>query len=362
MYTILVAGNNKTMYNKKNIFKLVLLILSILLVIFFVVEFLPGFSFSNNNEPKQTEQPASGIEKTTSPSIKTITSIPKVQTSTKDNDNQIKDIENQYTIKSVSLLGLDKAIESPHFTIYYHNVDEAKAKELLVISEKDYPALIKLFPQTPKTEILLTYDAKEYVNVFTAAPSWGADSNSSGGSFCPGCTKSLGKNTEYVYMFNPDNISFSHELAHRYYWASYPNLRKEDSFKWLNEGQAVFAQTEIAPGPGGLSSNLEKINDLPLPTNFLALNQLQQSGEDLSLERFYDLVGLMAYYINSKTSVGLYKFISDLNDTGNLDKTCQNIFGFDSNELMKRWAISVMETTALNSTNFLVNFKKIIYN
>jgi hypothetical protein len=76
------------------------------------------------------------------------------------------------------------------------------------------------------------------VNVFTAAPPWGAemykDPNTSAGSFCPGGTKSLGGNTEYIYMLRPQNRSFAHELAHRYYWASYQNLSKDNNLTWLN--------------------------------------------------------------------------------------------------------------------------------
>jgi hypothetical protein len=269
-----------------------------------------------------------------------------------------------YLVTSASLLGLDTAVESPHFTIYCHKADEEKAKELVTVSEKDYPALARLFPTTPRTDVLITYDVNEYVNVFTAAPPWGAeaykDPNSGAGAFCPGCTKSLGDNTEYVYMLRPGNVSFAHELAHRYYWASYPNLRMYTDISWLNEGQAVYAQTEVAPGPGGLSSNLARINDNPLPNTFVALKQLLEKGDNASTERFYDLVGLLAYYLDGKVSGGLYSFIANLNSTGDVDKTCQNKLGLNCDQVFAAWKGVVIKTSASDSSEFLTKYKKLV--
>ncbi|MFA6524546.1 MAG: hypothetical protein WC264_01740 [Candidatus Paceibacterota bacterium] len=348
----------------------ILILIILVLIIFLSIEFIPGF-FSNDKS-KQIEKPSDQniktkeIPATTTPTLKsennakdatsspTPNSIPQLQ-------NNIKDTTDQYLIKSASLLGLDTAIESPHFIIYYHKTDEDKVKELLTISEKDYLALVKLFPKTPRTEILITYDTNEYINVFNAAPPWSIESyknsNSGGGVFCPNCINSLGNNTEYIYMLRPTNKSFAHELAHRYFWASYPNLHQNDNLIWLNEGQAVYAQTEVAPGPGGLSSNLEKINNFYLPVNFLELNQLQQQGNNSSLERFYDLAGLMAYYIDAKTNGGLYSFIADLNNTKDLDKTCQNNLGFSSDQLFSKWKNAIIATSASNSIDFLKNYK-----
>lgn len=359
------------MFKFKNL-KFILLGAVVLAVIFLGAEFIPGF-FTGGSRSEQTDKPFDQAGETTSPSTTVAVTQPqdnaggtKSSPASASQSSPAVTTQDQYIVKSVSLLDLDTAVESPHFTIYCHEADEAKAKRLLTISEIDYPALAKLSPQTPKTEILLTYDANEYVNIFTAAPPWGAeaykDPNSSGGSFCPGCTKSLGDNTEYVYMFRPGNISFAHELAHRYYWASYPNLRKENNLKWLNEGQAVYAQTEVAPGPGGLSSNLSKITNYPLPTSFLALSELQQTGDSVSLERFYDLAGLVAYYIDGKTSGGLYKFIADLDHTRDLEKTCQNIFGFGSSELLEKWQAAVEQTIAENPVDFLAAFKTKVKN
>lgn len=331
------------------IIKMLLVATIAAIIIFLGVEFIPGFFGGGKPHRSETSDGTTKTNSTTSPT---------------DQLDQSSDQNIQYTTKPTSLLGLDTAVESPHFTIYCHKADEAKAKELLKVSEKDYPALTKLFPKTPKTEILLTYDASEYVNVFTAAPPWGAetykDPNTSAGSFCPGCTKSLGGNTEYIYMLRPQNRSFAHELAHRYYWSSYPNLSKDNSLIWLNEGQAVYVQNKVAQGPGGFSSNLSKVNNSPIPESFSALNQLQQKGDYASTEKFYDLVGLMASYVHNKTNGGLTSFITDLNNTQDLNKTCQNKFGYDSNQLFTKWSETVIKTSASNPSDFLTNYIKTI--
>lgn len=336
---------------------IVVIVAAIVLVIFLGVEFLPGFW--SGDKPYRSETSNS----TTTNSPKTTDNQQKQSPDQTNKTNNLPQ-NTQYTVKSIFLLNLDTAVESSHFTIYFQKADEAKARELLTISEKDYPALAKLFPKTPKTEILLTYDVDEYVNVFTAAPPWGAESykdpNSSAGSFCPGCTKSLGDNTEYVYMLRPGNRSFAHELAHRYFWSSYPNLRRDNSLNWLNEGQAVFSQTEIAPGPGGLTSNIIKINDSPLPADFSALNQLQQKGDYSSTEKFYDLVGLLVYYIDGKTNGGLYSFITDLDNTKDVNKTCQNELGYNCDQLFIKWKEVVTKTSASNPVDFLANYKTLI--
>lgn len=314
-------------------------------VIFLGIEFIPGFFHGSKPE--------------NSKNISQRQTAPDASSSA----NPISDspTKTEYTVKSASFLGLDTAIESAHFTIYAHKADAAKAEALIAICENEYPVLVEFFPKMSKTEILLTYNADEYVNTFTAAPPWGAqsykDPNTSAGSFCPGCTKSLGGNTEYIYMLRPGNRSFAHELAHRYFWSNYPNLSKNNNLAWLNEGQAVFVQTEVSPGPGGLSGNLAKVNGASLPANFSALTQSQQTGNSATLENFYDLVGLMAYYIDAKTNGGIKNFLTDLNQTQNLDQTCQNKFGFNSNQLFANWKEIVSKTSGRNASDFLANYK-----
>ncbi len=266
-------------------------------------------------------------------------------------------------IQSASILGLDKAVVSAHFTVYYHSADEKEAKALISSGENDYPALSGFFPSTPKTEILLTKSTDEYVNVFNAAPPWVGNSyqdpKTSAGAFCPGCTKSLGTNTEYIYMLRPKNTGFAHELAHRYYWASYPNIRHDDSLVWLNEGLAVYVQNEIAKGPGAFSSSaLPDIKNYPLPGNFDQLISLQR-GDSKSVQMFYDLAGLMSYYLADKTGdKGLKKFIGELNSNQNLEKTCQDKLGFGSIELFAKWKEAVSQTAAQNPSDFLKSFRK----
>lgn len=305
------------------ILKVALIAIGLIIIVFGGVIFLPGFFHSVKNTPTQ--------------------------------------------IQSASILGLDKAIVSAHFTVYYHSADEIEAKQLISSGEADYSALSGFFPNTPKTEILLTNSTDEYVNVFNAAPPWGGeaykDPKTSAGSFCPGCTKSLGTNTEYIYMLRPKNTGFSHELAHRYYWASYPNIRQDNSLVWLNEGLAVYVQNEVSghPGPGGLTSSaLPDIKNFPFPGSFAELNQLQQAGGN-STQMFYDLVGLMAYYIGDKTGdKGLKGFISELNTTQNLEKTVQDKFGFGSSELFAKWKQAVTQTAAQNPSDFLKSFRKLV--
>jgi len=267
----------------------------------------------------------------------------------------------QYQIKSVNLLGLDKIIETSHFSIYFHSGNEDEARQLITICENDYPSLSKFFESTPKTEVLLTYDADEYVNVFNAAPPWAGadrykDPKTSAGSFCPSCTKSLKNETEYIYMLRPGMKSFAHEISHRYYWSNYKNLRFNNDLTWLNEGLAVYVQNEIAKGPGGLSStSLPNIKKFTLPESFSELNQLQQTG---STDMFYDLVGLMAYYISDRSSdPGLKKFIDDLNQTKDLDKTSQKILNMNSNQLFTGWKENVEKVAAGNPKDFLTSFR-----
>ncbi len=271
---------------------------------------------------------------------------------------------NQYQVKSASLLKLDKVIESPHFAIYFHNEDESKARELIGIYENDYTSLTKYFKELPKTEVLLTYDADEYVNDFNASPPWGGadrykDPGTSAGAFCPGCTKSLGKNTEYVYLLRPKTRTFAHEFSHRYYWANYLNIRTKNDLTWLNEGLAVYAQTEIAKGPGGLSStNLPNIKGFSLPNNFSDLNLLQQKG---STDMFYDLVGLMAYYISVRANdPGLQKFITELNRTSNLEQSTQKVLQVSSSQLFSGWKEAVENTATQNPKDFLATFKSFV--
>jgi hypothetical protein len=264
-------------------------------------------------------------------------------------------------VQSVSLLGLDKSIVSAHFTIYFHSADESEAKAVIASGERAFPALSNFFPKTPRTEILLTDSTDEYVNVFNAAPPWGAeaykDPNTSAGSFCPGCTKSLGTNTEYIYMLRPKKTGFVHELSHRYYWTNYPNIRTDDSLVWLNEGLAVYVQNEIAKGPGGLSSTgLPNIKNSQLPENFSELTKLQQ-GDNKSVEIFYDLAGLLAYYIADRTNdKGLQGFLTELNGSKNLEKTCRDKLGFGTNQLFANWKEVVIETAAENPSDFLKSF------
>lgn len=315
------------------------------LIIFLGIKFIPGFF--NGGKPHSSEASES--------STKTADSTP---TATTAGD------KTEFTVRSASLLGQDTALESAHFVIYCHKADQTKAESLISISEKDYLALAKYFSNTPKTEILLTYDSDEYVTTFTAAPPWGAESykdpSSSAGAFCPGCTKSLGDKTEYIYMLRPGNRSFSHELAHRYFWSSYPKLSKNNSLTWLNEGQAVFIQTEVAPGPGGLSGDVNKINGSALPSSFAELNQLQQKSDGDSLVRFYNLVGLLAYYIDSRTNGGIKSFLTDLNSTQNIDQTCKNKLGFNSSQLFANWKEVLSRTSGNTSEDFLTNYKTLI--
>jgi len=239
---------------------------------------------------------------------------------------------------SASLLGLDQAVSSDHFKIYYNQANAKNAQELLKIAERDYPSLANFFPQTPLTEILITWDANEYVNIFNAAPPWGgqdySDPNRSAGSFCPGCAKSLGQNTEYIYMLRPGNRSFAHELSHRYYWSSFPNLRYNNDLTWLNEGLAVYIQDKVAKGPGGFSNNVSRITKMDVPASLAALNSLQQQG---NLDKFYDLVGLLALYLDKNAKGGIKSFIMELNQNKDLNQTCQDKLGFASSELLSRW-------------------------
>lgn len=243
-----------------------------------------------------------------------------------------------YTTESASLLGLEKKISSPHFTIYFHEANEKDARNLISTCEKYYPSLAGYFASIPRTEILLTFDANEYANVFNATPPWGGrnydDPNTSAGSFCPGCTKSLGNGTEYVYMLRSAGRSLAHELSHRYFWANYPSLRYDNSLTWLNEGEAVYIQTKIDPGPGGLSGNASKITKADVPGSFTEFNELQQQGNP---ERFYDLAGLLAGYINDKSAGGLKGFLTDLAETKSIDKTAQIKLGFGADQLLSKW-------------------------
>lgn len=268
-----------------------------------------------------------------------------------------------YPIKSASLLGLDKVIESPHFAIYFHASSEKQARQLIQLSENDYTKLVKFFPTTPKTKIFITNSASEYINVFNAAPPWSIKSyqttSSGGGAFCVGCAQSLGKNTDYIYMLRPGTQSFAHELAHRYFWASYPKLRNNTNLNWLNEGLAVYAQTEVASGPGGLSGNiLTNLRGFSIPKIFSELEKLHEKGDPKSTERYYDLVGLLAYYISGKTGdVGLQTFIKDLNTSANLDKTTQKVLKMSSSQFYAKWKDAVTKTVAANPVNFIASFQ-----
>lgn len=282
------------------ILKIILVVLGIAVVITLGIMFIPGF-FSQN----KTSVPASA----------------------------------QSSVKVANLLGLDKMVTSAHFTIYFTGSDEKNAQTLINICENDYLSLAKFFPALPMTEILITENTDTYLNIFNAGPPWGGadrykDPNTSAGSFCPGCTKSLGQNTEYIYMLRPQNRSFAHELSHRYYWTNYPNLRYNNDLIWLNEGLAVFIQDQAAKGPGGLTANASKITKTDVPASLSDLNALQQKGNP---ETFYDLVGLLATYINTKSTDGLKGFISDLNKNKNLDQTCLNKLGFGADQLLIKW-------------------------
>lgn len=320
-------------FSRRRIVKIILVVLAILIIIVLGIVFIPGFF---------------GGKKTST------------ETSEKNNVSQTTNTE--YPVEQASLLNLDKVIKSPHFAVYFHSANQKEAESLINICENEYSSLAKFFPSMPMTEILITFDADEYINSFNAAPPWGAESyndpQTSAGAFCPGCTKSLGQNTEYIYMLRSQNKSFAHELAHRYYWTNYPKLSRDDSLTWLNEGQAVYVQNEIAPGPGGLSSDVAKINNISLPANFTELNLLQQKGDGTSLERFYDLVGLMAYYIAEKSEGGIGSFLTDLNNSNNLDKTCQTKLGFGADELFADWQETIKKTAEQNPANFLASFKQ----
>lgn len=337
----------------------------VLIIIFLGIEFLPGFNFgkkiSHTDTIEELLNSPNDITLTPNPT----TSDPQTQAPTSAGISQPEEEQNvkndQYTIKPNSLLGLDKSIESSHFTLYFHSEDEEQAKEVIAAAEKDYPKFSNFFKILAKTEILLTNDADEYIDIFNAAPPYGReiykDSNFGGGSFCPGCTLSLGKDTEYVYMLRLEGgMSFAHELSHRYFWTNYPNLRKKN-YNWINEGLAVYVQNEISPGPGGFSSNLNNLKNFILPANLIELEKLQQNPD--SLERFYDLVGLLAIYISKKNNdYGLREFLTDLNNTEDIEKTCQNKFGFGLNQLLENWKTAIIQTLDETSVDFLNNFKE----
>lgn len=342
----------------------IIIFVILLVVIFLATEFLPGFNFENRL-PQEEEQPDQESDIIPIPSA--TTSIPQEQTSTSPIYSQEKEEEkvtdSQYTIKPASLLGLDKAIESPHFIIYLHSADEKEAEGLIVSAEKDYIGFLKFFKILPKTEILITNDLDEYVDVFNAAPPYGRemyqDPDISAGSFCPGCTAILGNDTEYIYMLRPEeDKSFAHELSHRYFWANYPNLR-DDDYNWINEGLAVYVQNEISPGPGGFSSqNLMNLKDFTLPVNLAQLEELQKAGDYNSLERFYDLAGLLAVYISERNKdYGLQEFLTDLNNTRDIERTCQNKLGFGLDQLLDRWKMAITQTITESPIDFLANFR-----
>lgn len=337
----------------------------LLMVIFLAIEFLPGFNFGNKLSQKE-EQPKQENDIVSTPAA--TTSIPQEQTSTPPTSSQEKEEEKvadiQYAIKSASLLNLDKAIESLHFIIYFRSADEKEAEELITAAEKDYVDFLKFFKILPETEVLITNDLDEYVDVFNAAPSYGREmyqnSDTSAGSFCPGCTAILGDDTEYIYILRPKgNKSFAHELSHRYFWANYPNLRN-NNYNWINEGLAVYVQNEISPGPGGFSSSdLASLKNFTLPANLQQLEELQKSGDYESLERFYDLVGLLAVYISERNKdYGLKDFLTDLNNTKDIEKTCQNKLGLGLDQLLDKWRIATIQTVAESPVDFLTSFKE----
>jgi hypothetical protein len=279
-----------------------------------------------------------------------------------------------YRVEPSSLLRLEKKMTSEHFVIYFHPENENEARELLILAESDYPLLVKIFRIELKTEILLTYDPDEYVDEFNAAPPWIKeqlkDPHFAAGSFCPGCTKSLGPETEYVYLLRPKLVSFAHELSHRFFWVAYPNLKRRDDLNWLNEGLAVYVQNEVSggPAPGGFSGDaFEKLitmwkqtKDVRVPQNFEELNEWQKSHDRDLFESFYDLSGLMVYFLANKLDdYGLRNFLSDLNQTGDLEKTFQNKLGLGVSQVYQKWHETLVKTAATsNSLNFLDNFKK----
>jgi hypothetical protein len=343
-----------------------IIIFTILLaVIFLAVEFLPGFNFGNKLSQKK-EQPYQESDIVPTPTDTTSTSQEQIPTpSTPSQEKEEEKVAGiQYKIKSVSLLNLDKAIESLHFIVYFHSAHEKEAKELITAAEKDYINFLKFFKILPKTEVLITNDLDEYIDVFNAAPPYGRemykDPDSGAGAFCPGCTATLGNDTEYIYMLRPkENKSFAHESSHRYFWANYPNLRN-NNYNWINEGLAVYVQNEISPGPGGFSSqNLASLKNFTLPANLAQLEELQKKGDYESLERFYDLVGLLAIYISERNKdYGLQEFLTDLNNTKDVEKTCQNKLGFGLNQLLNKWQTAITQTVAENPVDFLANFKE----
>jgi|GEM_PF-2818626 len=326
----------------------------ILLAVFFCMKFLPGFNFVGQPDSSdQTENKALGPAP--------VSATPQGQALNHEAGG------GKYAIEPASLLGLDKSIESAHFKIYFHSAHEEAALALITSAEKDYSDFSGFFEELPKTEILITNNADEYINVFNAAPPWGGeayrDLHVSAGAFCPGCATALGDNTEYIYMLRPlSGKSFAHELSHRYFWTNYPSLRSDD-YNWINEGLAVYVQNEISPGPGGFSSNnLFSLKNFTLPDNLVQLKELQEQGDYKSLERFYDLAGLLAIYISHKNKdYGLQDFLADLNNTENIEKTCQNKFTLDLSQLLKEWKTAVAQTVAENPTDFLDDFRKKIH-
>lgn len=274
-----------------------------------------------------------------------------------------------FPAESASLGGLEFKKRSEHFTMYFHAGDEALAEAFLNFSEQDYRTLRSIFMNDAQTEILIAQSADEYIDVFQASPPWQRDTlrnaTSSAGSFCPGCLIGSDPDSAYVYALRPQASSNAHEYAHRFWWATYQNLRRKDNLHWLNEGLAGFTQHEVSrePAPGGFNGNtFQKIiekrqtqGSAGAPANYSLMNDLLRTSDSAIAANWHDYNTLFVYYMESRLDdYGLARFMRDLNTTQDIEQTFMNMFGFTGAQVYTFFK-QTLDTTAAISTekNFL---------